>query len=164
MATQQEQPLKSASIQKYDNLVERQLARAGGRVRKLDLAAAALVFLIGTLLYGLTVTVADLYLDLSSYVRLAAFLAYAVAALGYLVLAGSHFALRRVNPYYAARQLEKALPDAKGSVVNWLDLPDQPLPQAIRGALGARAAKDLSEADVEMAISGRRALWLTCIT
>src|SRR5882762_595731 len=30
----------------------------------------------------------------------------------------------RINPYYAARQLEKELPGAKNSVVNWIDLHD----------------------------------------
>src|SRR5262249_2303291 len=52
------------------------------------------------------------------------------------------------------------LPGSKNSVVNWLDLRDQNLPQAIRGAVGARAAKDLQKADMERAVSVRRALWL----
>src|SRR5262249_24086866 len=51
------------------------------------------------------------------------------------------------------------LSGAKNSIVNWVDLHDQPLPPAIRGALGQRAAKDLSRIDLDRAISGRRAAW-----
>ncbi len=64
---------------------------------------------------------------------------------------------RRINPYFAARQLERSLPGAKNSVVNWLDLRDENLPSAIRGAVGQRAARDLGEADLEKAVSDRRA-------
>ena len=64
---------------------------------------------------------------------------------------------RRINPYFAARQVERTLPGAKNSVVNWVDLRDQPLPPAIRNALGLRAARDLKRGAVESAVSGRRA-------
>ena len=36
----------------------------------------------------------------------------------------------RVNPYYAAKHVEETLPDAKNSIVNWLDLHDASLPPA----------------------------------
>jgi hypothetical protein len=164
MATQQEPQAKPASLRKYESFVEQQLARASGRVRGLDLAGAGLVFLIGILFYVLAVVVADLCLDLAPRVRLAAFAAYGFAAALYLGVVLTLFVRRRVNPYYAARQLERTLPDAKGSVINWLDLHERPLPQAIRASLGARAAKDLTRADVDEAISSRRNLWLACVT
>ena len=66
---------------------------------------------------------------------------------------------RRINPYFAARQLERSLPGAKNSVVNWLDLHDENLPSAIRGAVGQRAARDLGQADLDKAVSARRAYW-----
>src|SRR5262249_48359079 len=90
-----------------------------------------------------------------------------VAFAGYLVVGGLFLAftvvrplLRRINPYYAAKQVEETLPEAKNSLVNWLDLQDETLPLAIRAAVGQRAAKDLAQADVDRAISGRRAGWL----
>src|SRR5436190_1941445 len=58
-----------------------------------------------------------------------------------------------------ARQRIRTL-DAVVALLNWLDLRDQKLPGAIRGAVGHRAAKDLAQADLERAISGRRAAWL----
>src|SRR5206468_12147783 len=68
---------------------------------------------------------------------------------------------RRLNPYYAALQVEQTLPEAKNSVISWLDLREQPLPASIRAAVSNKAARDISEADLETAISARRNLWLT---
>src|SRR5262249_48041881 len=72
--------------------------------------------------------------------------------------------LRRVNPLFLARRLEQTLPDAKNSVVNWIDLRDEPLPPVIRGSLGRRAAKDLGRADPDQAISARPLWWIGTIT
>jgi hypothetical protein len=164
MAIQQEAETRPAAVRRYDQQIERQLARAGGRVRGLDLAAAALVLVSTTLLYGLVVALLDLGLGLPTNVRLAALAVYGLAALVYLGVISLLVVNRRVNPYYAALQLEKCLPDAKGSVINWLDLHNQPLPPAIQASLGARAARDVGRADVEEAIPGRRNLWLTAMT
>jgi hypothetical protein len=65
-----------------------------------------------------------------------------------------------VNPYYAARQVERQLPHAKNSLINWVDLHEQPLPPPIHKALSQRAAKDLAHVDLDQAISGRRAAWV----
>src|SRR5262249_38520028 len=66
----------------------------------------------------------------------------------------------RVNPYYAARSLERTLPEAKNSVVNWLDLRRQPLAPAFRKAIGRQAAANLAEADMDEAFSPRRTSWI----
>ena len=42
------------------------------------------------------------------------------------------------------------MPDAKNSVINWLDLHDEPLPEATKAALGVRAARALKKADLAM--------------
>src|SRR5207245_6119949 len=67
---------------------------------------------------------------------------------------------RRINPYYAARRIEETLPQAKNSVVNWLDLHDETLAPAFRTAITHKAAKDLAAADLDQAISARRTSWL----
>ena len=64
--------------------------------------------------------------------------------------------LYRVNPYYAAQRVEQTLPGAKNSIVNWLDLQQQKLSPAIHAAVGQKAAKDLSKADIDHAFSHRR--------
>jgi hypothetical protein len=153
-------PVKPEPVAKYETLVETRLAQARGRIRALDLTAAFLGFLIATMAFGLVMALLDRWFNLSTLIRQIAFCVYGVAALAYLgrVIAWPLF--RRVNPYYAALQVEHTLPAAKNSVVNWLDLRQQNLPPAIRGAVSHRAAVDISHADLDEAVSPRRALWL----
>lgn len=152
--------VRPSPVSKYETFVEEQLARARNRIRLLDLAAAGLGFLIVTLGYGLLMVVLDRLLELSSLIRQAAFGVYLVGAVAYLGFVVSRVLLRRVNPLYAAKQVEQSLPGAKNSVVNYLDLRDQDLPAPIRGAVSHRAAKDLARADLDQAISTRRTGWL----
>jgi len=141
-----------AATPRYESFVDQQIARVRGRVRAQDAGKALLFFLIFTLAYGLGMALADRTWELSALARL---MAFGVFALGGLVLLGWSLLclLRRVNPYYAARQLEQTLPDTKNSLVNWLDLRDEKLPPVIHNALGLRAARDLKKADPEQAVS-----------
>src|SRR3954452_12517116 len=163
MATVQDKP-RQATGSKYDALIEERLERARARIRGLDAAVAVLGFVAGTLAYGLGMVILDSWVQFSSLARQACFAAYLVAAGVYITFVLVLPLLRRLNPYYAARQLELATPGAKNSVVNWLDLRDQQLPGAIRGAVSQRAAKDAARADLERAISGHRAAWMGGIT
>ncbi|HWG44395.1 MAG TPA: DUF4175 family protein [Gemmataceae bacterium] len=152
--------VKPASNSKYDAFIASQLARAESRIRLLDLTAALLGFAALSLAYIVGMVLCDSRLELSQHTRqlsLYAFLAISAVYLFFMVIRPLRL---RVNPYYAARQVEQLLPGAKNSIVNWVDLHAQPLPPAIRGALGQRAAKDLSHVDLESAISGRRAAWM----
>ena len=145
---------------KHEAFVEQQLRRARFRIRAFDTSAALLGFFVGTLVYGLGMVFLDRWLDLPSLVRQVAFGSYLVAAVLYLAFFVVRPLCRQINLYYAARLVEQTVPGAKNSLVNWLDVRDQRLPVAIRGAVGMRAAKDLSQVDLETAISGRRVLWL----
>jgi hypothetical protein len=103
----------------------------------------------------------DRWFELSAYTRQAAFAVYALASGIYLAWAVVRPLLQNVNPYYAAKQIERTLPDAKNSLVNWLDLKGRQLPGAIRGAVTHRAAKDFAHADIEQAFDAHRAVWLS---
>ena len=148
---------KSAS--KYDSYVEDHLGQARRRIRLLDLAAGGLGFLVVTFAYGLVMAVLDRKLEFSSLTRQVLFALYALGAgvYAYFMLALPLF--RRINPYYAARRIEATLPEAKNSVVNFLDLRRESIPAAFRSAISLKAAKDLAQADLEEAISARRASW-----
>ena len=126
----------------------------------LDLAAGGLGFLVLTFAYGLVMAVLDRKLEFSSLTRQVLFALYALGAgvYAYFMLALPLF--RRINPYYAARRIEATLPEAKNSVVNFLDLRRESIPAAFRSAISLKAAKDLAQADLEEAISARRASWL----
>src|SRR5262245_21461289 len=154
---------KSASS-KYDAFVAAQLARAEGRIRFLDLTAAFLGFAALTLAYVVVMVLCDSKLELSQHARKLSLYAFLAGAAVYLFFTVIRPLRLRVNPYYAARQVEQQLSGAKNSIVNWVDLHGQPLPPAIRGALGQRAAKDLSRVDLDRAISGRRAAWMGGLT
>src|SRR5438067_3948927 len=121
MSTEQVQ-VQATSIPRFEAVFERQLRRAIGRVRFLDVAAALLGLAAGTLLYALIVVSLDRWLVLSGAARQAALILYLAAACAYLGIFVAWPLYRRVNPYYAAKRLEETLPEAKNSVVNWLDL------------------------------------------
>src|SRR5262245_53194364 len=158
MATQLEQKPVPASP-KYETYVERELAKARGRIRVLDAGGFFLVFLVATLGYGFLLILLDRILELSTAFRLVTFAAY-LGVGGYFLVRSLLCLIGRVNPYYAARQLEQTLPEAKNSIINWLDLRDEKLPPAIRSSLGLRAAKDLKQVNPEEAINSRLPLLL----
>lgn len=152
---------------KYEAFVEKELDRVRSRIRLLDVGMALLGFLVVTLAYALGMVLLERFVGLESGglgtgVRLAAFVLYGAGALFFLGLAGLRL-YRRINPYFAARQLEQTLPDAKNSMVNWLDLRDEKLPPAIRVAVGQKAARDLKKADPEQATNPGPVWLLTCV-
>lgn len=165
MATEQQtQQTRPASSAKFEAFVDQQLARVKQRLRAIDLGAAGLLLLAITLGYAAVMAVFDLAVRGNNdswvgAVRLIAFGVYllAMAAGGYVL--ASRF-LRRINPYYCANQLEQTLPDAKNSVINWLDLKEEHLSPAIRSSLGMKAAKDLKEADAEQVVDPKQT-WFT---
>ena len=146
---------------KYDTFVEAQLEKARKRIRTLDVMTALLGFAAGTLAYAVLMALLDNALTLPPAALHAGFFLYLAAALVYLGVTIVRPLTARINPYFAAKQVEQTLPGSKNSVVNWLDLhADDTLPSAIHGAVSQRAARDLSQADLEKAVSGRRAGWV----
>ncbi|HKI33831.1 MAG TPA: hypothetical protein VKA46_18405 [Gemmataceae bacterium] len=155
---------KPTASAKYDTYVEEQLDKARRRIRVLDVSVALLLLAAVTLGYALVVGLLDRKLDLAPFVRQVTFTAFAVVAFLFVVVGVIRPLFRRINPYYAAHAVEGVVPGAKNSLVNWLDLHEETLPPAIRASLSQRAAKDLARGDLEQAISGRRAVWLTAVT
>jgi hypothetical protein len=151
---------KSIPASKYDAFVSAQLAKAESRIRSLDLLAGLLGLAALGLAYVVVIVLCDSKLMLSQETRQVALYLFLATSMGYLFYVVVRPLRLRVNPYYAARQVEQQVPHAKNSIVNWVDLHEQQLPPAILGALGQRAAKDMSHVDVDRAVSGRRAAWM----
>src|SRR5262245_58862287 len=158
MASVQE-PVKQAGT-RHERFVQDQISQATRRVRMLDVMAAGLGLTIGVLAFGLPMILIDRWLQLPSLARQAAFLIFAAVALTYTWFVLLRPFRKRINPYYAAKQVEQTIPDAKNSLVNWLDLHDENLPPSVRDAIGQRAAEDLETSDVEQAIKGKHLVWL----
>jgi hypothetical protein len=150
--------VKDRPAGKNDSYIEGQLARAQSRIRFVDLVSALLGFLAGTLGFAILFILLDRRWELSAGVRQGALLAYFVGACTYLLLTVVRPMRWRVNPYFAARRLEDTLPGSRNHVINWIDLHGEKVPSVLKTTLGQRAAKDLAKADVDTAISTRRAL------
>jgi hypothetical protein len=150
-------PAKAAPPARHDAFVADRLATTQRRIRTLDLTAGLCGLLALALGYAAALLAADSFFDLPAAVRLVAWVVLLVGAAIWLAAFVVRPLLLPINPYYAARRLEGALPAARNSVVNWLDLRREDLPPAIRAAVGRRAAKDLEGADPDRAVGGRRA-------
>jgi collagen type III alpha len=145
---------------KQEGTIDAQIERALRRIRLLDLTAGLLGLFLLVLVYGLALIVLDAWLVVPSLVRQIAFGVLFLGSLAYLGLF-VYLPLRRpLDSRYVAVQVEQMLPTAKNSVSNWIDLREQKLPAAIRGAVAGRAAKDMAQTDIDRAISARHVFWL----
>jgi hypothetical protein len=160
MATLLDAP-RSPNPAKLEQFVERQLTAARRRVRVLDIFVTGLVFAVGSLAFLLAALLLNRYVEFPRgtwwgvtglYIAAAAWLIY------YSLFRPSR---RDINPYFAARQVEQTMPEAKNSLVTWVDFEeDNQLPGSIRNAIAQKAARDLKGVDLNRAIENRRILWL----
>jgi hypothetical protein len=143
-----------------DSFLERQILRARRQVQFSDVLNGILRVICLTGTFALVMMVVDRAVQLPLIVRQVAFAGWLISIVWLAYRCIARPLLSAVNPYYTARQVERTIPDAKNSLVNWLDLHDQPLPRAIQQAVSAKAAERLRDADVEEAVRDRRlALW-----
>lgn len=156
-----EEPTRVAG--RHESFVAAQIDRASRQIRGHDLGIATLGLVAGALVYTLGMILLDRWLVLPAIVRQSAFGFALLAAIAYATVILSRPFRRTINPFYAARQVERTIPGAKNSVVNWLDLHDSNLPPAIRQALSHKAAIDLDHADIDAAVRDHRMVWLGSI-
>ncbi|MFO0863627.1 MAG: DUF4175 family protein [Gemmataceae bacterium] len=151
--------LETRKPPKQELFIQSNLDDLRRRLHRLDIAAALLALGIVVFGYALLAGIFDYAVGGSdaTWVTLARGIGF-VAFLGL----GGWFAFQAVkrwlqplNPYFVAREIERQIPDAKNSVINWLDLKDEKLPPAIRTAVTSRAAKDVKETDPDKAVDGR---------
>jgi hypothetical protein len=120
----------------------------------LTLAVASLAFLFA-------VQLVDRYVETPRGSGWGVLAGYVALAAGFLYLVLYRPSRRQINPYFAARQVEQNVPNAKNSLVTWVDFEqDNQLPGSIRSAIGQKAARDLKQVDLNRAIENRKILWL----
>lgn len=149
---------RSAST-KLDSFVDKQIHQVQDRIRRLDVSRSLLYLGVTVLGYGLLMALLDITLQASrpglvDTLHLASFVAFLGVA-GYFLVQTFRGMSHRINPRYAAKQLEETVPEAKNSVINWLDLKEERLPGAIRGAISQKAAKDLKKTGTDKAVNPR---------
>jgi collagen type III alpha len=157
MATLLDAGKSSPQIEAY---VESQLAIARQRVRKLDWFLAILGLGVVSLAYLVLLLLIDRYFETPAGAGKFAWVGFGAVCLGYLYYAVLRPSRRDINPYYAAKLVETTIPDAKNSVINWLDLrDDERLPTNVKEMITGRANKDLKRADLDHAVRDRRTKW-----
>jgi collagen type III alpha len=158
MATLLDAPKPTAKIEEF---VERQLTAARRRVRVLDFFLVGLALAAGSLAFLLVCLLVNRYVEMPRgtwWVVAVGYTGIAIASIYAGLFRGSR---RDINPYYAARQVEQTVPDAKNSLVTFVDFEeDEKLPGSIRSAISQKAARDLRKVDLNRAIENRRILWL----
>lgn len=155
--------LESRKASAVETQIERQITDTCKRIRLFDAGASLLLLGSVVLAYAIAFAIFDLAtqgVDAGWVVavRWSAFAVF-VGLGGALAIQVLRRLTRRVNPYYAARRLEETVPDAKNSVINWLDLREEKLAPLLRRSLGGKAADDLKEANPEHAID-RKLTWV----
>ncbi len=135
--------------------VQEHLQSTAGKIRLHDLTVGGLLMVVTLLAYVAVLITLDKWLTLDATLRQLGWLALAasLAVIAYRYLLQP---LRLVvNPLYAAKRVEETVDDAKNSVVNWVDLHDATMPESVRNAVAARAAKHLANADPNRATESR---------
>ncbi|AWM37910.1 hypothetical protein GobsT_40250 [Gemmata obscuriglobus] len=146
---------------KLGSQVDEQLAQATTRIRAHDLALGALVLVAFVLAYATAVILLDKFIDLPQWLRQLSLLGFigALAAITYLTIVTP--LRKKINPLYAAKQVESTIDDAKNSVTGYVDAQQKgALNATVKAALARRAAKSVAEADVNKAVDHRSLLYL----
>lgn len=148
---------------KSDDFLRRKFADLCARLERIDLIAHLLLLVLTVVGYAFLFGICDLFTGASSSIAIVAvrWIAYIVFLLivGTLLVQTARCFSRRVNPYYVAHQLEDTLPDAKNSLINWLDFREEELPSAFRKNVGARAAEQWKKGDSARIVANRK-LWV----
>lgn len=146
---------------KNTSRVDEQLAQATSRIRAHDLMFGGLVLVAFALVYTTAMILLDKYLNLPQWVRQVSLLGFVgtFAGVAYLTLLSP--LRRKINPLYAARQVENTIDDAKNSVTGYVDAQQKGgLNATVKAALAKRAAQSVADADVNKAVDHRSLLWL----
>lgn len=149
------------SAAKHNSQVDEQIAQATSRIRAHDLAFGGLVLAALVLVYATAMICLDKYLDLPKGVRQVALACFGVALAGTAYLTLFSPLRKRINPLYAARQVERTIEDPKNSVTGYVDAREKDdLNATVKAALASKAAKAAAEADVNKAVDHTSLIYL----
>jgi collagen type III alpha len=149
---------------KFASRVDEQVAEAASRIRVHDLTFGGLVLLALLLAYTAGMILLDKYLVLPESVRQLSLAAFVLifAGAGYWTVVRP--LRRRINPLYAAVQVERTVEDAKNSVAGYVEARErEDVHPTVRAAMGARAAKAAGKADLNRAVDHRTLVYAGAI-
>ena len=149
----------------YEAFIDERLRRTRRQVRGVDIVGGLILLLIGTLVYLLGAVVVDQWVisgGLGFWGRLFLLLVL-LAGVGYYF---ARFILtpvvHRINPIFAAHTIEQSRPSLKNSLINFLLLRGHrgEVPQLVYRTIEHRAAADLSQVEIEVAVDRTRVIRL----
>ncbi len=163
-----ETPLVVPPPTEYERFVDQRLNQTRRRVQGVDLAVALVLLAIGVLGYLLAAAVVDHWLVTGGLGFGGRFLFW-LGLIGGLCAYGVRCLLpplaHRINPLFAADTIEKSQSTLKNSLINFLLLRDrrQDVAVPVYRAMEYRAAADLSNVRVEVAVDQTRLVRAGCV-
>jgi collagen type III alpha len=153
--------VNSAADQEVERFIELQLRATRNRVKFVDLANVGMLVLVGSLAYLFVLALAEHWLVAGGFSSRWRFIAFGLLASVWLYYALRHgfpTLFGRINPLYAAQQIEQSRPTLKNSLINFLQLRyrSNHVAPAIYQAIEHRAANDLSTIEIDHAIDRSR--------
>ena len=141
----------------YDEFIDKQLRKARGQVKGVELAGALMTLAAGGLLFFLAASLIDHWLipgGLGIGGRVLLFVLFLFAAAWYIARRLAPLVIRRINPVYAAETIEKSKPSLKNSLINFLFLRNERtgVPQVVYQAVEEQAANNLQRTHVEASV------------
>ena len=142
MATLLDAPKRSARTEEF---VDGRIRDVRARLRNLDRASAGLEVAVSGLALVFAYLLVSHWLEIPSWGYALAGLGWLAGAAGYLWYAIYRPSRREINPLFVAHRVERMIPDARNSIVNYVDLHDEERVAApIRSVISQRAARDLT--------------------
>lgn len=141
----------------FDEFIEHQLRKTRSGIHQTDLLSAGVVLLCLLSGYLLLFALFDQWIipnGFSQSARTTLLVGVAMLAAGWIGWKIILPWLRSINALYAARQIEQAHPELKGSLLSWVNLRQtgREISPSILAALERRTAHQISHADVEQAV------------
>ncbi len=135
----------------YDDFVDQRIQKTRGAVKSADLITGLVTLFAWALGLLLLAAAADHWLVAGGFDRWGRFALFAIGLVGALLYVGTRLGpalLGRVNPLYAAQQIERESPQLKNSLLNLLQLRGRTAgsPAAVQRTLERQAAERLAAA------------------
>ncbi len=150
-----------AQFVEYEAFIEAQLRKTRSHVRGVDIAAATMVLLAGTVGYFFVAVLIDHWLvsgGLGFWGRAILLVLYLAVAGWWTIAQIMPLLLRRINPLYAAQTIEHSRPTLKNALVNFLLFRSDPqaVHQRVFEQIEQQAATSLVGVEVESTVDRSR--------
>lgn len=148
-------------VVQFDQYIERRVNKTRTHVKLVDLAAALMVLLVGTMSYLLVVAVVDHWVV--GFSTMGRFVALVVLIGGVGCFVARYVVpllIKRINPVYAARTIEQTAPTLRNNLVNYLLFRANPadVRSVVLDAVREQAADGLSGVSVDVSVDRARVI------